>query len=73
MPLIVYIHMHLYPYVLFFSSLCCTMCEFAVEILKALVHGWNPVLHVLCHQVCCLVELFYEIYVLCLLQWEAND
>ena len=35
-----------------FSSLCHTMFEFAAEILRVMVHGWNPVHLVQCHQVC---------------------
>ena len=35
-----------------FSSLCHTMFEFAVEILRVMVYGWNPVHLVQCHQVC---------------------
>ena len=34
-----------------FSSLCHIMFEFAVEILRVTVHGWNPVHLVQCHQV----------------------
>ena len=34
-----------------FSSLCHTMFEFAVEILRVMVYGWNPVHLVQCHQV----------------------
>ena len=34
-----------------FSSLCHIMFEFAVEILRVMVHGWNPVHLVQCHQV----------------------
>ena len=36
---------------LLFSSLCHTMFEFAVEILRVMVYGWNPVHLVQCHQV----------------------
>ena len=37
--------------ILLFSSLCHTMFEFAVEILRVMVHGWSPVHLVRCHQV----------------------
>ena len=46
-----FIYLLLFIFLLLFSSLCHTMFEFAVEILRVMVHGWNPVHLVQCHQV----------------------
>ena len=46
------VHLFIIVYfLLLFSSLCHIMFEFAVEILRVMVHGWNPVHLVQCHQV----------------------
>ena len=55
------VHLFIIVYfLLLFSSLCHTMFEFAAEILRVMVHGWNPVRLVQCHQVCLIfVRLLY--------------
>lgn len=46
------VHLFIIVIIFLFSSLCHTMFEFAVEILRVMVYGWNPVHLVQCHQVC---------------------
>ena len=40
------------------------MFEFAVETLRVMVHGWNPVHLVQCHQVCLLFVCFYIVNIM---------
>lgn len=58
-------NVHLFIIVIFlllFSSLCHTMFEFAVEILRVMVHGLNPVHPVQCHQVSLIFVLLLYCY-----------
>lgn len=57
------VHLFIIVYfLLLFSSLCHIMFEFAVEILRVTVHGWNPVHLVQCHQVCLIFVLLLYCY-----------